>query len=183
MAQPGDLVVKPRDVMPHGALTLPAPYYVDVEFFNREMDALFARMWIAAGRTEQVERPGQFFVRDVLGESIIVTRASSGRVTAFYNVCRHRGTKLCTEEAGTFAGTIQCPYHSWTYDLDGRLIGAPHMDEVPHFRKEDYPLHQVHADVWDGHIFLNLSNAPSSLASQLADLPAKFRPWQMERLR
>ena len=103
-------------------------------------------MWICAGRTEQVERPGQFFVRDVLGESIIVTRAASGAVHAFYNVCRHRGTRLCTEHEGTFAGSIQCPYHAWTYDLDGRLIGAPHMDEVPHFRKEDYPLHRVHAD-------------------------------------
>jgi Rieske 2Fe-2S family protein len=90
---------------------------------------------------------------------------------------------LCTDETGSFAGSIQCPYHSWTYDLDGRLIGAPHMDEVPHFRKEAYPLHQVHADVWDGHIFLNLSPDPEPLAAQLADLPAKFTPWRMQELR
>jgi Rieske 2Fe-2S family protein len=183
MAQPTDVVVKPRDVMPRDASTLPAVYYVDVSYFNREMESLFGRMWISAGRTEQVERPGQFFVRDVLGESLIVTRSPSARVRAFYNVCRHRGTRLCTAHAGTFAGSIQCPYHAWTYDLDGRLIGAPHMEEVPHFRKEEYPLHQVHADVWDGHIFLNLSNDPPSLVSQLADLPARFRPWQMETLR
>jgi len=183
MSQQTDLVVKARAVMPREGFTLPAEYYVDVSYFNREMEVLFGRMWISAGRTEQVERAGQFFVRDVLGESLIVTRSPSARVRAFYNVCRHRGTKLCTDPAGIFGGSIQCPYHAWTYDLDGRLIGAPHMDEVPHFRKEEYPLHQVHADVWDGHIFLNLSQDPSPLVSQLADLPAKFRPWQMEALR
>ena len=132
---------------------------------------------------EQVDRPGQFFVRELLGESIIVTRAPSGRVNAFYNVCRHRGTKLCTELEGTFAGSIQCPYHAWTYDLEGRWSGAPHMEEVPHFRKDDYPLHRVHCDEWDGHIFLNLSPEPQPLAEQLADLPGKFRPWRMEDLR
>jgi phenylpropionate dioxygenase-like ring-hydroxylating dioxygenase large terminal subunit len=183
MAQPTDVIVKPRDVMPEGALTLPAVYYVDAEFFKRELDALFRRMWICAGRTEQVERPGQFFVRDVLGESIIITRGPSQRVNAFYNVCRHRGTRLCTDAAGAFAGSIQCPYHAWTYDLDGRLIGAPHMEEVPHFRKDAYPLHRVNVDVWDGHIFLNLADDPEALSAQLADLPQKFRPWQMEDLR
>jgi Rieske 2Fe-2S family protein len=183
MPRSTDDVVKPRDAMPQGALTLPAEYYVDVNYFKREMDALFGRMWICAGRTEQVERSGQFFVREVVGESLIVTRSPSAEVRAFYNVCRHRGTKLCPEMTGVFAGSIQCPYHAWTYDLDGRLIGAPHMDEVPHFRKEEYPLHQVHADVWDGHIFLNLSSDPGALGGQLADLPAKFRPWQMEQLR
>jgi len=183
MAQPTDIVVKPRDVMPEGATTLPAAYYVDADYFAREMAALFGRMWICAGRAEQVERPGQFFIREVLGESIIVTRAPSGRVHAFYNVCRHRGTKLCTDHEGTFAGSIQCPYHAWTYDLEGRLIGAPHMEEVPHFRKDQYPLHQVHADVWDGHIFLNLARDPQPLLAQLADLPSKFKPWRMADLR
>ena len=183
MPQPTDIVVKPRDAMPQGASTLPAAYYVDGQYFAREMETLFGRMWICAGRTEQIERPGQFFVREVLGESIIVTRAPSGRVHAFYNVCRHRGTKLCTELEGAFAGSIQCPYHAWTYDLEGRLIGAPHMEEVPHFRKEEYPLHRVHADVWDGHIFINLADDPQPLLAQLADLPAKFTPWRMAELR
>jgi len=175
--------IKPRDVMPVEARTLPAEYYVDAEYFRREMELLFGRMWVCAGRTGQVDRPGQFFVRELLGESIIITRARDGRVNAFYNVCRHRGTKLCTELEGTFAGSIQCPYHAWTYDLDGRLAGAPHMEEVPHFRKDDYPLHRAHCDEWDGHIFINLSPEPQPLGAQLADLPGKFRPWRMEDLR
>ena len=181
--QDSEIVVKPRDVMPAGATTLPAPYYTGADYFDREMDAFFRGMWICAGRADQVAAPGAFFLRDVVGESIIVTRDAAGRVQAFYNVCRHRGTRLCTESAGTFGGSIQCPYHAWTYALDGRLVGAPHMDEVPHFRKEDYPLHRVQSDVWDGHIFLNLSDRPEPLRAQLADLPAKFTAWRMQDLR
>ena len=178
------IVAKPRDVMPETARTLPAEFYVDRAFFDREMARLFARMWVCAGRVEQVEGPGDFFVRELLGEDIIVTRPTGDRrVNAFYNVCRHRGTKLCTERHGTFAGSIQCPYHSWTYDLDGRLIGAPHMDEVPHFRKSDYPLHRVATEVWDGHIFITLAKNPLPLSAQLADLPQKFRAWRMQDLR
>ncbi len=173
----------PRGVLPATALTLPAEYYVDRAPFDREMAQLFARMWLCAGRTEQLAAPGQFFLRDVLGEPIIIARGQTSPVNAFYNVCRHRGTRLCTDASGTFAGSIQCPYHAWTYDLEGRLIGAPHMDDVPHFRKEDYPLHRVAADTWDGHVFINLDRDPSPLAAQLADLPAKFRPWRMEELR
>ena len=181
--QDADIIVKPRDVMPQDARTLPAAYYVDPAYFQREMETLFGRMWICAGRVEEVERPGQYVLREVLGDSIIVTRNASGSVNAFYNVCRHRGTRLRTERNGAFHGSIQCPYHAWTYDLDGCLIGAPHMDEVPDFRKGDYPLHRVHADVWDGHIFLNVSSNPQPLAAQLADLPAKFRDWRMQDLR
>jgi Rieske 2Fe-2S family protein len=178
-----DLVVKPRDVMPAGATTLPAAFYVDPGYFARELDRLFRRMWICAGRSEEVASPGQFVLRDVAGDSVIVTRSADGRVHAFHNVCRHRGTRLCTDRSGEFPGSIQCPYHAWTYALDGRLIGAPHMDEVPHFRKEQYPLHGVQAGEWDGHVFLNLSASPSPLAAQLGDLPEKFRSWQMQDLR
>jgi Rieske 2Fe-2S family protein len=151
-----EIVVKPRDVMPEGARTLPARYYTDAAYFGRELDALFRTMWICAGRAEEIARPGQFVLRDVAGDSVIITRSADGGVHAFHNVCRHRGTRLCTEASGTFSGSIQCPYHAWTYGLDGRLMGAPHMDEVPHFRKEDFPLRHVHAEVWDGHLFLNV---------------------------
>ena len=177
------IVVKPRDVMPAGAQTLPARYYVDRECFAREIEALFRTMWVCAGRAEEVERPGQFVLRDLAGDSIIVTRAATGQLHAFHNVCRHRGTRLCTDATGVFPGSIQCPYHAWTYGLDGALIGAPHMDEVPHFDKADYPLHRVHADEWDGHVFLNLAAQPAPLLVQLADLPAKFVQWRMSELR
>jgi phenylpropionate dioxygenase-like ring-hydroxylating dioxygenase large terminal subunit len=177
------VVVKPRDVMPEGARTLPARYYTDPALFKAELDGLFGRMWFHAGRSEEAARAGQYFIRELNGHNIVVTRNTSGRVRAFHNICRHRGTRMCTEAAGQLSGSIQCPYHAWTYDLDGRLIGAPHMDEVPHFHKTDYPLMGVHADEWDGHIFLNLGEGPDALGAQLGALVERFRDWRMQDLR
>jgi Rieske 2Fe-2S family protein len=122
-------------------------------------------------------------LRELPGDSVILTRAQDGKVHAFHNVCRHRGTRLCTEHAGTFAGSIQCPYHAWTYGLDGRLLGAPHMDEVPHFRKEEYPLNALQAEEWDGHVFVNFLASAPPLREQLGELPAKFEQWGMSDLR
>jgi Rieske 2Fe-2S family protein len=177
------VTIKPRDLMPEGARTLPAHYYTDPTRLRKELDGLFGRMWFYAGRSEEIARPGQFVVRELNGHNIIVTRNSSSQVRAFHNVCRHRGTRLCADAAGRFAGSIQCPYHAWTYDFDGRLIGAPHMDEVPHFRKAEYPLVAVNADEWDGHVFLNVADRPEPLLAQLGPLVDKFRPWRMQDLR
>src|SRR5262249_35872857 len=173
----------PRDVMPEQARTLPARYYTDPAFLARELDGLFGTMWFYAGRSEDAQKPGQYFVREINGYNIVVSRNTAGAIRAFHNVCRHRGTRIFPETAGQLSGSIQCPYHAWTYDLDGRLIGAPHMDEVPHFQKADFPLLAVHADEWDGHVFLNLDAAPRSLSTQLGPLVEKFRSWRMADLR
>ena len=164
------------------AKTLPARYYTDPEVFRQELETFFCQTWICAGRSEQIPNPGDFFLCEVAGESIIVTRDTGGAVRAFYNVCRHRGTRMCRDARGKFAGRIQCPYHGWTYGLDGKLLGATHMEECD-FRREEYPLHSVHMDLWAGHIFLNLARSPQPLAVQLADLPEKFAPWRMQDLR
>jgi glycine betaine catabolism A len=164
------------------AKTLPGRYYTDSDVFQREMESFFRETWFSGLRSEQVPKPGDFHLCEVAGESIIVTRENSGAVRAFYNVCRHRGTRLCHEEHGKFGGNIQCPYHGWTYGLDGKLLGAPYMEEGA-FRRADYPLHSVHLDTWAGHIFLNLAPRPKPLADQLADLPEKFAAWEMQDLR
>jgi Rieske 2Fe-2S family protein len=177
------VTIKPRDVMPATAFTLPARYYTDCAFLQRELDGLFGRMWFHAGRVEEAAAAGQYFIREINGRNIVVTRNGHGEARAFHNVCRHRGTRMCTEAAGQLPGSIQCPYHAWTYDLDGTLIGAPHMEDVPHFRRADYPLLRVHAAEWDGHVFLNLDAEPPPLAQQLGPLTGKFRSWHMEDLR
>ena len=92
-----EIVVKPREVMPEGALTLPAEFYVSEARFATELDQLFRRMWICVGRGEEIAAPGQFVLRELPGDNIVITRAQDGRVHAFHNVCRHRGTRLCTE--------------------------------------------------------------------------------------
>ena len=162
--------------------TLPARYYTDPKFFEQEIDRFFDRRWFCAGRADAIPNPGDYFLREVAGESLVVVRAADAAIRAFYNVCRHRGTRLCSTPAGTFAGRILCPYHGWTYGLDGRLLGAPHMEGVG-FAPQDYPLHAVATAVWDGHIFLHLGKKPQPLARQLADLPKKFAPWRMQELR
>jgi len=175
--------------------TLPARAYTDPAWFEREMAAVFARMWLAAGRDGELQAPGAFVRRDVAGASVLIVRAdngapsaatalgSNGSLLAFHNVCRHRGTRLCLEEHGRFQGRIQCPYHAWTYGLDGGLLAAPQMDEVAGFERADYPLRPVACDTWDGHIFINLSEAPDPLAAQIGDLRARFAPWRMQELR
>jgi Rieske 2Fe-2S family protein len=164
-------------------LTLPSRYYTDPAWFDAEMQQIFATMWVHVGRAEEVARRGDFVRHDIADASVLVVGSEDGGVRAYHNVCRHRGTRLCTIHQGTFPGSIQCPYHAWTYDLDGRLIGAPLMDDVAGFQREDYPLHRVACEVWDGHVFIHLAKTPAPLAEQLHDLPARFAPWRMHELR
>jgi len=164
------------------AKTLEGRYFTDPGIFREEMERFYFGMWVCAGRSEQIEKAGKYFVAEVAGERVIVTRDAGGTARAFYNVCRHRGTQLCERAEGEFAARIQCPYHGWTYGLDGKLLAAPHM-EVEGFRKEEYPLHAVGAEEWDGHIFVNLAREPRPLREQLADLPEKFVAWGMGELR
>ena len=105
------------------AKTLPGRYYTDPNLFERELETIFCQMWkFCSGRTEQIPNPGDYCLCEVAGESLIVTRENSGEIHAFYNVCRHRGTRICREERGKFPGRIQCPYHGWTYGLDGKPL-------------------------------------------------------------
>jgi glycine betaine catabolism A len=171
--------VKPRDPLPVDARTLPARYYVDADYFVEERERFFAGMWAYVGRHDEIPRAGDAMLRDVADESLIVVRGDDRVIRAFYNVCRHRGTRLLTEPESCVGKRIQCPYHAWTYDLQGRLVGAPHMDEGTRFRKEDYPLKAVSLASWDGHLFVHLGEHPEPIENQLGDLPAKFSPWGM----
>ena len=163
--------------------TLPAHYYTDAAWFDTELDRIFAGMWIHACRVEDVARRGEFVRRDVAGASVLIVGDGAGGARAFHNVCRHRGTRLCDAHDGTFAGSIQCPYHAWTYDLEGRLIGAPLMDDVDGFDRREYPLQPVACAMWDGHIFIHMGKSPGPLEEQLRDLPSRFAPWRMQELR
>ena len=165
-----------------GATTLPQQYFVSPEIFSAEEERVFSRQWMLVGHQSQIAKPGDFFVQDVAGESLIVVRDKEENVRGFYNVCRHRGTRLCEEESGHSAA-IQCPYHAWTYGLDGRLIGSPHMEEVPGFDRSDYALHPVNLGVWEGFIFVNLANDPMPLEEWFAPLAGKFSHWNLARLR
>ena len=163
--------------------TLPGHVYTDPGWFATEMDRVFRGMWVVVARTDEIPAPGDFVVREVAGDSLIVVRGQDGRARAFHNVCRHRGTRLCMGNDGHATGSLQCPYHAWTYDLAGRLIGAPHMDEVEGFRREDHPLHGAACEAWGGLIFVHLGSHREPLLDQLGDLPSRFSPWGLDDLR
>ena len=163
--------------------TLPARAYTDPAWFAVEMDRVFAQMWLVAGRAAELGHAGAFIRRDVAGASVLIVRTADGSIRAHHNVCRHRGTRLCTTASGTFQGSIQCPYHAWTYGLDGRLLAAPQMDDVAAFDRSAFPLRAVACEQWDGHIFINLAADPEPLAAQLGELPRRFASYAMQDLR
>ena len=168
--------------------TLPRRFYADPDFYRAELERFYFNGWICAGRADQIPNAGDYFTRTLGDESIIVTRDGSGQIHALFNVCRHRGTRLCEQTEGHFADRIQCPYHNWTYGLGGRLLAAPHMPAD--FSRDDYPLHRAGCDVWDGNVFIFLGQegpveqaGGTGLREQLMDLPDRFASWQMADLR
>ncbi|HMF45112.1 MAG TPA: aromatic ring-hydroxylating dioxygenase subunit alpha [Candidatus Udaeobacter sp.] len=171
-----------------GAETLPQRYFVSEEIFAEELQKVFATNWVLIGHQSQLTEPGDYFLAEVAGESLIVAKDQRSAIRAFYNVCRHRGARLCEEESG-HAAAIQCPYHAWTYAVDGRLLGAPHMDETPGFNKAEYPLKPARLALWEGFIFLNLEDASTerggymSLEKWFEPLDGKFSAWNLASLR
>jgi Rieske 2Fe-2S family protein len=164
---------KTTETFTAGARTLPQCYFVSPEVFAEERKVIFSAQWACVGHQSQVARAGDYFVQEVAGESLIVVRDQRDEIRGFYNVCRHRGTRLCEDPTG-HSSAIQCPYHAWTYALDGRLIGAPHMDNVPGFDKAEHSLHTVHLALWEGFIFVNLADTPTPLEKAFAALAGKF---------
>ena len=165
-----------------GAKTLPQRYFISPTIFAKEQDKIFSRQWVLVGHQSQIAEAGDYFTAEVAGERLIIVRDKHGAMHGFYNVCRHRGSRLIENRNGQCAA-IQCPYHAWTYALDGRLIGAPHMDETLGFNKADYSLGQTQLGIWEGFIFVNLADASARLEEWFAPLTGKFSHWNMAALR
>jgi glycine betaine catabolism A len=176
-----DTFVRPS--VGEGATTLPASWYTSPEVFERERSRVFRQSWLCVGRAERIEKPGDYFVADIDGESLIVTRDADCRVHAFYNVCRHRGTRICEAHSGHFQGSIMCPYHAWTYGLDGELKAARNMADVAGFRRSDYPLKAAGCALWEGFIFVNLADDPEPFETAFAPLIGRFVKWNIGGLR
>ena len=165
-----------------GAKTLPRRYFVSPDIFGEELEKIFRGQWVLVGHQSQLGEAGDYFIAEVAGESLVLASDQRSTIRGFYNVCRHRGSRLLQEQMGN-AASIRCPYHAWTYGLDGRLLGAPHMNDVPGFRKADYSLHPVNLALWEGFIFLNLANSPAPLKKWFAPLAGKFSRWNLPALR
>lgn len=180
--------------------SLPSSYYRSEEIFGQEKERIFFTEWFCAGREEQLPNPGDYLVLDIVGESILVVRTKDGSLNAHYNVCRHRGARLCVSDAeqlasndvqlkGGVLGTtgIRCPYHQWTYGLDGRLLHAPHFVEGPGFSRSDFSLYPVGLEIWGGFFFLNLSPGEPpetyrTLPQQLGEITSRVQHYPLSDL-
>jgi Rieske 2Fe-2S family protein len=175
--------------------TLPSSWYYSNEIHALEKERIFCREWLCVAREEELPGPGDFRVLDVVGESILLLRNRQGALRAFYNVCRHRGARLCrTDESAPVgmavnggviaARSILCPYHQWSYDLDGHLVATPHMANTPGFDKSAISLYPVGVECWGGFIFLHLTPAEARpFSAQMGEIPERTQRYPLADLR
>jgi glycine betaine catabolism A len=168
--------------------TLSGRDYVSEEVYAEERERIWFGDWVCIGREEEVATPGDYLVRDLAGESIFVTRDHDGWLHGFYNVCSHRGTRFLDDEPerGHVRKAFACPYHGWTYDLKGCLIGTPNVKQGELFDRGDYPLHDFAIEAHSGFLFANLSAEPRPFLEAItegAESIAMFERFRMDELR
>ena len=159
--------------------SLPQPFYVDPEFFRIDVEHIFATQWLLGGPACQIPKAGNYFTFNIGSTPLVVVRGKDKVIRAFHNTCRHRGSRICTKEKGTSARLL-CPYHQWTYDLDGRLIFAGNMGQD--FDLSQFPLKQAHCETVGGLLFVNLSRGtPPDFEQFRRDVAPYLAPHQLER--
>jgi phenylpropionate dioxygenase-like ring-hydroxylating dioxygenase large terminal subunit len=158
----------------------PACYTTDA-YFERERVTMWASSWVAVCRVEDVDSPGAFSTSIVAGDPVVVVRGNGHELRGFGNVCPHRNATIM-EGAGSVRA-LQCPYHLWTFRLDGTLVAAPDMLQAIGFDPDEVCLPPVAVDTWNGWVFVNLDNAAAPLASQIAGLDQRVAPYHLDTLR
>ncbi len=168
------------------AQTLPAGAYTDAAFFAVEAAAILGAGWLCAAHVSQLPRAGAIVPVDLLAEPIMLVRGHDGQIRAFSRVCPHRAADLLAEGEATdcsaHRGVITCPYHRWTFALDGKLTGAPQMQGAAGFATADWQLSPIRSALWEGFVFVNLDGAAPDLAAQFAGFAAAVAPWRMAEL-
>jgi choline monooxygenase len=162
------------------AETMPAFAYTSPEFYQREVERIWRKTWNFIGSADQIRNNGDYFTLNFAGVPIIVLRDHDGKMRAFANTCRHRGSELLEGKGN--CKLIVCPYHSWTYELSGDLRGTPEMDKTLNFNKADYALISIAIDTWGNFLFINFDKNPEPLKKHLGDLPEKLAPYRLENM-
>ncbi len=147
------------------AETLPPWCYTSPDFYRREVERIFMKVWNFVGSIDQIPNPGDYFTLDFVGVPLVILRDGHGKLRAFANSCRHRGSELLSGSGN--CKLIVCPYHSWTYDLAGKLRGAPEMEKTHGFDKQDYSLVPIKLDTWGGFLFINFDEKSGPLKDYL----------------
>ena len=156
--------------------------YISKDFMQSEWEGIWTKAWLFAGLESDLLEPGDFFIYDIGRESIVITRNDENEISAFYNVCQHRGNKIVTLESGSFS-KVSCPYHGWTYGLDGTLEHVPDRElfkeGVPCDKKSLKP---VKVSVWAGLVFINMDENSSSLETFLGPIVDQLKPYKFEKM-
>ena len=155
------------------AYTLPKVFYTSKTVFDKEKESIFAKSWICVGHISEVAKPNEYFTRKVIGENIIVIRGKDDVLRAFYNVCPHRGHELLTG-SGKSKNVITCPYHAWTFKLDGSLALARNCENVENFDKEDFNLVSLKVEEYAGFIYINMDPEATCVEDQLPGFAEKL---------
>jgi phenylpropionate dioxygenase-like ring-hydroxylating dioxygenase large terminal subunit len=163
-------------------LSLPGWLYYDPEFFEAEKKAFLRAAPQIVCHESEIREPGEWRTLDYLGESVIVIRGDDGKLRAFSNVCRHRGSRVVDGTAGC-AKVLTCPYHAWSYGRDGRLVGVPHRSEYPGLRTEELGLTELPLENWRGFLFVTLEPGSPSVAEMMAPYEHEVEPYRFEELR
>lgn len=160
---------------------LPPGLYLDPAILALEQRRLFARDWLCVGRADELPAPGHYLTYEAAGQPIVTLMGRDGAIRSFSNVCRHR--MMTIAQGRGRAPTLTCPYHAWSYGLDGRLIKAPHMERTPGFEPRDICLPELRTEIWQGWIYVTLDQAAQPLAALLAPLAAVTAPYAQEGYR
>jgi phenylpropionate dioxygenase-like ring-hydroxylating dioxygenase large terminal subunit len=162
------------------AETLPPFCYSSETFFRREVERIFLKAWNFIGRGDRIPNPGDYFTLDFVGVPTVVARDKDGNLRAFANSCRHRGALVALGEGNCRA--FKCPYHSWAYGLDGRLLSAPEIENSKDFDFAEYGLVPVRLETWAGFMFINFDRDAAPLAAWLGDLPQRLASYRFEEM-
>src|SRR5215471_11542077 len=157
------------------AHTIPSCWYTDARIAELERQNVFSGTWQAVARVEQLLSPGQFVTVELAGEPLVIVRSNDGQLHAFYNVCRHHAAAVVTEPQGT-ASIFRCPYHGWSYGLDGALKGAPEFEGVSGFDRGKNGLLPVGVEGWEQFVFVSLDAKAAPLADFLGRLVSRIAP-------
>jgi phenylpropionate dioxygenase-like ring-hydroxylating dioxygenase large terminal subunit len=162
------------------ASTLPGDAFTSPDVYEREVERILLREWLCVGRTDQIPEPGDYFTLDLLGDKLVAVRGEDAEIRVLSRICRHRAAEL-VQGCGN-ARSFQCPYHSWTYRLDGRLVGAPYMERADGFDRASCRLPEIRSELWEGWIFANFDREAEPLDPQLAPLSKLLGNYRMSEM-
>jgi phenylpropionate dioxygenase-like ring-hydroxylating dioxygenase large terminal subunit len=164
------------------SMSLPKEFFTDPAIFNTEIESIFRKDWVPVARIDQLANPGDYITYDFFGDEIIVARDKSGNINAFSNICLHRACPI-VEGSGSVKTLFTCPYHKWTYELNGKLRGAPDMEQSEKLDRDTARLPQLNVELWQGWVMVCAAENPEPLHLSVTELAERLAPWNMEDLK